>query len=195
MQRHRLIWLYLFAKTDLFNGQPKNMLHIAPERQLSQLFQRTAYLDYLSGDLFDPSAMVRIDVTSIQYPDNAFDVIYCSHVLEHVLDDRKGMREIFRVLKPGGWAILQVPVTAQLTFEDTAVIRPEDRERVFGQYDHVRQYGPDYADRLAEAGFSVRVDGFVRGLGKRTVKRFGLAVDENVYFCRKSRVASSASPP
>jgi SAM-dependent methyltransferase len=162
------MWLYLTQKTNLFDGKQKKMLHVAPEPELSRLIQKAAYIDYLSADLFAPDIMVKVmvkmDITDIQYPDNTFDVIYCSHVLEHVPDDRKAIREFFRVLKDGGWAIVQVPIIADTTFEDLTVINPKERERLFGQFDHVRRYGPDYKDRLTEAGFSVTVDPFVREL-------------------------------
>jgi len=186
MQRHRLIWLYMNRKTDLFNGSQKKMLHIAPEPQLARLFQKVHYIEYLSADLGSPNAMVKLDITDIQYSDNTFDVIYCSHVLEHVPDDNKAMREFHRVLRPGGWAILQVPITVVATFEDATVNSDEQRERLFGQYDHVRRYGLDYKNRLMDAGFSVSVDGFVRELGDKVVRRFGLIRDEDVYFCRKT---------
>jgi SAM-dependent methyltransferase len=129
--------------------------------------------------------MVKMDITDIQYPDDTFDVIYCSHVLEHVQDDRKAIGEFYRVLKPGGWAILQVPITADTTFEDPKIINPKERERLFGQYDHARRYGPDYKDRLMEPGFSVTVDGSVRGLDNQAIRRFGLMRNEDVYFCQK----------
>jgi Methyltransferase domain len=185
LERHRLIWLYMNRKTDLFDGNQKKMLHVAPELQLSRLFQKAEYIDYLSADLSAVNAMVQMDVTDIHYADNSFDVLYCSHVLEHVPNDRRAMREFRRVLKPNGWAILQVPITAGITSEDPAVITPEERERFFGQDDHVRQYGSDYKDRLIEAGFSVVVDEFVRELEAGSIRRFGLKRDEDVYFCRK----------
>jgi SAM-dependent methyltransferase len=96
----------------------------------------------------NPRAMVRMDITDIQYPKDTFDVIYCSHVLEHVVDDRKAMREFHRVLRPDGWALLLVPITVEKTFEDPSVTDPEERLSVFGQEDHVRCYGPDYVERL-----------------------------------------------
>jgi predicted SAM-dependent methyltransferase len=101
--------------------------------------------------------MVRMDIMDIRYPDQHFDVIYCSHVLEHVEDDRKAMREFHRVLRSDGWAILLVPITARETFEDPSITTPEERLKTFGQEDHVRRYGPDYADRLRDAGFRVEV--------------------------------------
>jgi SAM-dependent methyltransferase len=189
------MWLYLTQKTNLFDGKQKKMLHVAPEPELSRLIQKADYINYLSADLFAPELMVKVmvkmDVTDIQYPDNTFDVIYCSHVLEHIPDDRKAMREFCRVLKAGGWAILQVPITANATFEDPTVISPKERERLFGQNDHVRRYGPDYKDRLIEAGFSVTVDPFVRELDSRTIKCLGLMRDEDVYLCRKEAITQA----
>jgi len=140
--------------------------------------------------------MVKMDITKIEYSDNVFDVIYCSHVLEHVDDDRKAMRELYRVLKPGGWAILQVPfpettlhieepIEDELTFEDPTIISDEERLRHYGQVDHVRRYGSDYQDRLKDAGFIVKADEFVRELNSRTVQRLGLMLTEDIYLCRK----------
>jgi SAM-dependent methyltransferase len=179
------MWLYFTQKTNLFDGKQKKLLHVAPEPELSGLIRKADYIDYLSADLFDPDVMVKMDITDIQYPDNTFDVIYCSHVLEHVPDDRKAMSEFYRVLKAGCWAILQVPITASTTLEDPTAITPKEREQLFGQRDHVRRYGPDYKDRLTEVGFSVTVDPFVRELDDSTIKRLGLKRDEDVHFCRK----------
>jgi SAM-dependent methyltransferase len=186
LERHRLMHLYMTQRTDLFNGQRKRMLHVAPEPELSEWFRKTEYIDYVSADLFNPRAMVRMDITDIQYRDNTFDVIYCSHVLEHVLDDKKALHEFWRVLKIGGWAILQVPITSEVTFEDPTITSPEERERLFGQHDHVRRYGPDYLDRVVGVGFSVTVDSFARELDESTVSRYGLMRSEDVYFCRKT---------
>jgi SAM-dependent methyltransferase len=188
--RHRLVCMYLSERTALFDGRPKTMLHISPEPELSWKFKRARGIEYVSADLDSPEAMVQMDITDIPYSDETFDVIYCSHVLEHVEDDRTAMRELFRVLKAGGWAILQVPIMADATLEDPTVVSREDRLRVFGQADHVRRYGPDYADRLAAAGFSVSVDGFARELDDRVATRLGLNRSENVFFCRKTRSTS-----
>jgi SAM-dependent methyltransferase len=185
--------MYMVQKTDLFHDVSKKMLHVAPEDQLSRLLEKTDSIDYLSSDLSSPTVMVKMDITDIQYPDNSFDVICCSHVLEHVEDDRQAMRELYRVLKPGGWAILQVPISGDTTFEDPSITSATARERLFGQNDHVRRYGRDYKDRLAGAGFSVSVDGFVRELSDHDVTRLGLIRSEDVYFCRKE--VSKLEPP
>ncbi len=128
LERDRLLTLYIRKETDLHDGRPKRILHIAPEPYLARLFRAAENVDYLSGDLMDVNAMVRMDITDIQYPDNSFDVVYCSHVMEHVPDDRRAMRELCRVLVPEGWAILQVPITAETTFEDPSVTDPRERD-------------------------------------------------------------------
>jgi hypothetical protein len=183
--RHRTTFIYFKERTNLFDGKPKRMLHVAPEC-LAEKFRKARYIDYLSADL-DPvttGAMVKMDITDIHYPDNSFDVIYCSHVLEHVPEDRKAMRELARVLKPTGWAVLAVPIMRQETFEDPKITSPADRLRVYGQEDHVRAYGQDFADRLRESGFDVTVDPFARGLSEEMVQRYGLS-REDIYFCHK----------
>ncbi|MEE8105925.1 MAG: methyltransferase domain-containing protein [Planctomycetota bacterium] len=156
VERHRLLWLHL-KDTDLFDGSRKTVLHVAPERALEPIFRAHLGDAYLTADLSNPRAMVKMDVTKIAYPDASFDVIYCSHVLEHVPDDHAAMREFHRVLKPSGWAILLVPVTVAQTEEDLAITDPAERLRRYGQDDHVRRYGPDFKDRLEAAGFQVTV--------------------------------------
>ena len=157
MPWHRLAWLFFQNKTSLFDGSPKRLLHIAPEPELAKRVLAVKGLDYLPVDLDPrrPYVKERMDITEIEYPDHSFDGILCSHVLEHVPDDRKAMREFQRVLKPGGWALIMVPLQLNPTVEDPTCTDPRERERRFGQFDHVRIYGPDLADRLSEAGFSV----------------------------------------
>ncbi len=153
-------------------------------------------LDYVSAGLDSPLAMVKMDITNIAYGDNSFDAILCVHVLEHVMDDQTAMSELFRVLKPGGWAILQSPIdlNRDKTFEDPNIVLPEDRERIFGQNDHVRIYGRDYEDRLAKAGFALKVDSYVKDLGPVLIKKYGLAKDEDIYLCSKPNHQSLGMP-
>lgn len=184
LERHRLLWLYLHEQTNIFKDQIK-LLHVAPEYSLSRKLQFSPNIDYLSGDLYNP-AMVKLDITNIQFDDHTFDVVICNHVLEHVPDDRKAMREIFRVLKPGGWAILQVPIKRnQMTFEDSSITSPEDRLRYFGQADHVRYYGKDYVDRLAEAGFKVKEDEYLTTIPQEIRDKYRLPTRGYIYFCIK----------
>jgi SAM-dependent methyltransferase len=184
LERHRLVWLFFKRMTNLFDGSPKKMLHIAPEREFEMRFRRIPTLDYLTADLNDPGAMVRMDITDIRYPDNSFDVIYCSHVLEHVPDDRKAMRQFNRVLKPNGWAVFLVPVKVEKTIEDPSITDPAQRERLFGRYDHLRRYGPDFAGRLAEAGFNVTTFASADLVSAGGIIRLGLKA-EQLFFCKK----------
>ena len=156
LERHRLFWLYVQTRTDLFDGRPKRVLHVAPEACFTDRLSKRLGPGYLTADLLDARAKVRMDVTAIEFPDDTFDVIYCSHVLEHIPDDRRAMRSFAASSSPTGWAVLLVPVTAPRTFEDPTITDPAERLRLFGQEDHVRRYGPDYVDRLEESGFDVR---------------------------------------
>jgi SAM-dependent methyltransferase len=186
LERHRLLWLYFINETDLFDPPRKKMLHIAPEECFSERLKKNRNIDYLTADISN-RAMVKMDIMDIGYPDGAFDVIYCCHVLEHVEDDRKAMRELARVLKPGGWAVLQVPLEAVRTFEDPAVTDPLERERLFGQSDHVRVYGPDYKERLEESGFKVTVVDYYNRFDEATLGKFALRYErDDIYLCRLS---------
>jgi SAM-dependent methyltransferase len=186
LERHRLLWLYVSGRTDLFDGRPKKVLHVAPEPCFRRRFRQRIGDGYITADLFDATAMVKMDIMDINYPDQSFDVIYCSHVLEHVRDDRKAMREFHRVLRNTGWAILLVPITAARTLEDPAITTPEGRLRAFGQSDHLRRYGPDYADRLREAGFRVTVVGSTDLVPNDDIVRMGLTpVSGEIYLCTK----------
>ncbi len=185
LERHRLLWLYLHQQTDLFDGRHKKLLHVSPEYVIGTRLKTQPGIDYLSCDLESKQAMVQMDITDIHLSDNTFDVIICNHVMEHIPDDRLAMSELFRVLKPGGWAILQTPISGDTTFEDAAVQTPEDRLRHFGQRDHVRIYGRDYQERLGSVGFDVKVDGYVRSLDPAVVVSHGLDSDEDVYYCGK----------
>lgn len=184
LERHRGLWLYLHRKTDILQRKAR-ILHFAPEHQLQQIFKTNPNLDYLSADLDMPTAMVKMDITNITLPDNSFDVIICNHVLEHVPDDRKAMREMYRVLKPGGWAILQTPMSAlPHTVEDLTITDPRERERLFGQDDHVRTYGADKKDRLEEAGFRVVLDKFLFEMPPGEITRYAISREDIWVACK-----------
>jgi SAM-dependent methyltransferase len=184
LERHRLVWLYFQRQTNLFDGREKRVLHIAPELCLETRLKPLFGDAYITADLLNPRAMVMMDITDIQYPDESFDVIYCSHVLEHIVDDHKAMQEFQRVLKPGGWALPLVPITAKTTIEDPAVTDPQERLRLYGQEDHVRRYGLDYADRLRAAGFEVSVSLPGDFLEADEIERMVLGA-RHVFFCQK----------
>jgi SAM-dependent methyltransferase len=163
------------------------MLHIAPEFCFEPVFKKMKNIDYLTADLYNSQAMVKMDITHIEYPDESFDIILCNHVLEHVLDDKKAMGEFYRVLKRDGWAILLVPIIGENTIEDPSIISPEERLKVFGQEDHVRQYGIDYIDRLRDAGFTVRITKVSDLVDHDEAIRLGLtnSARGEIYYCTK----------
>ena len=142
---------------------------------------------YLGTDFSGDDATERIDITDIQHDDDSFDVIYCSHVLEHIQDDRRAMAELYRVLKPSGWAVLQVPITADKTMEDAGVTDPESRLEQFGQQDHVRRYGPDFENRLLDAGFAVEKIGERDFLSEEERNRISVRTEAagDVFYCTK----------
>lgn len=187
LERHRLIWLYLREQTTFFSA-PQRVLHIAPEYCFLKLFKKQKNLDYTTADLISPWADVKMDVQAIPFPDSQFDVVICNHVLEHVDSDYKAMQEIRRVLKPGGFAILQVPMDLSMerTLEDPAFNTPELREKHYQQRDHLRLYGRDYGNRLRNAGFIVDENDYVKTLPANLVERYALPKDEILYVCGKA---------
>jgi SAM-dependent methyltransferase len=172
-------------RTDLLNGQPKRFLHVAPECCLSQRLQAVPHLTYISGDHDPALAMTFLDLTDIKFPNGYFDAIFCSHVLEHVLDDRKAMRELRRVMAPRGWAVVMVPITAPATYEDARITDPSARAKAFGQRDHVRRYGPDFVDRLKESAFEVEQISPEQIVRVDDMRRMAIAAGERIFFCRK----------
>lgn len=186
LERHRLMWLYLKERTTFFSKNQK-VLHIAPEYCFLKLFGQMKNIHYTTADLISPWAKVKLDVQNMPLPDNGYDVIFCNHVLEHVPSDLKAMSELYRVMKPGGFGIFQVPLDTKIdkTLEDSAINIPELREKHYGQRDHVRLYGTDYAQRLRSVGFDVTEDDFVNQLDSALVARYCLPKDEILYICRK----------
>lgn len=185
-ERHRLIWLFLEAKTDLWDGAEKSLLHIAPEVCLEPSLRNRLKEGYITADLHNPAALVEMDITDINYENGSFDVIFCSHVLEHVENDKKALTEFLRVLKPTGWAMLLVPITATETYEDSTITAPQQRLQEFGQTDHVRRCGHDYIDRIREAGFEVRSFKAPDLLPEADLERYGLASKaDEVFYCTK----------
>lgn len=186
LERHRLLWLYLQEKLNISNSRIK-LLNIAPDYVTQNKLKKLANIDYLSVDLDSPLAMQKVDLTRIPFEDNLFDAIICYHVLEHIEDDVKAMSELFRILKPGGWAILQTPLDGERekTFEDFNITSPLERKKIFGQEDHVRIYGKDYFVRLKEAGFVVTEDSFIEKFSHSEIEKFVLDKDEKIFFCTK----------
>lgn len=185
LERHRLMWLFLQRKTNFFTDNLK-VLHVAPEYCFIDRFEHMKNLDYITADLESPLAKVKMDVHDIPFPDNNFDVVFCNHVLEHVTDDVKVLKEFYRVMKPGGWAILVSPIDLKhdTTYEDPSITDPLEREKHFGQKDHVRMYGKDYKQRLELGGFKVTADRLAYEVSPEEKARYALP-DEEVFYCVK----------
>lgn len=188
LERHRLLWLWLQRESDLFERCPK-LLHVAPEVCLMRHL-RKAYkgheVDYVTADLESPLADMHFDIQQIPLADNSFDVIFCNHIMEHVEDDLRAMSELYRVMSRGGWGVVLSPVELerQHTFEDDTITDEAERTRIFGQYDHRRVYGQDYADRLRSVGFEVEDLDYAATFTADDRKRFALPVD-HLYIVRK----------
>ncbi len=187
LERHRLMWLYLKNKTDFFTKPNLKVMHIAPEQCFHKGFKKQENLDYTTGDLVSPIADLHFDLHNIPLADNQYEVIFCNHVMEHVEDDLRCMQELYRIMKPGGWGILQVPIdiTRDSTYEDKSITTPEERETHFWQYDHVRLYGTNYPNRLTEAGFRVETVDFKDEIGEALLERYRLQKNELLYVVHK----------
>jgi len=209
LERHRLLWLYLNEKTDFFKPEPVSdssvtntnriklrgteinsalkVLHFAPEQAFYKLFRNQKNLDYTTTDLFSPLADVKADICNLPFEDNQYDVILCNHVLEHIPDDTKAMQELYRVLKPGGMAILQIPqdLNRAVTFADDTITDQKKRAEIFGQYDHVRIYGRDYFDKLRSIGFTVVEEDYTNKIAPELVEKYCLAKGEIIPVCFK----------
>lgn len=188
LERHRLMWLYLKEKTPFFDKN-LDVLHIAPEACFIKRFEKIHGERYITADIESPLAKVKMDIHQIPFGPGSFDVVLCNHVLEHVNDDIKAMNEMRRVLRPGGFAILQVPFfnpVPDVTFEDATITGKREREKIFGQDDHVRKYGKDYPARIRAAGLEPVEDPYVNQMDEAARKRFGLVKGEMIYLGLKS---------
>lgn len=186
LERHRLLWLYFKQKTNLFTEE-LSLLHMAPEQPFIKRFRSLNNLKYVTADLLSPIADVKTDIRNMSFKDNSFDVFICNHVMEHIDEEQKALKEIYRILKPNGWAILQVPIDYSLdvTYEDESITDPKEREKHFGQYDHVRQYGKDYPEHIRKAGFKVIEDNFIKSFSDNEIERYRFDKNEIIYLCVK----------
>ncbi|HYM55265.1 MAG TPA: methyltransferase domain-containing protein [Solirubrobacteraceae bacterium] len=200
-ERHRLLIDFAHARTDLFT-EALSVLHVAPEYGLQRRLRRSSNLIYRSADLDSALAMDHVDLLDMPYPDGSFDVVICSHVLEHVADDRIALSEIRRVLTPEGRAILMSPIDEELaeTLEDPSVVDPAERDRVFGQSDHLRRYGRNFASCVATAGFAVDVVSHIDRFSPGEIARQGLRRDsttlfrnDDIFICRRAESSDGGS--
>lgn len=179
LERHRLLWLYLQNETDFFTAE-KSVLHFAPEQCFLKRFRALENLDYTTTDLLSPIADVKADICNLPFENDSYDIILCNHVLEHIPDDTKAMQELFRVIKPGGYGIFQIPqdLSRMTTFEDNTITDKKERAKIFGQYDHVRVYGHDYFNKLRDIGFMVNEEDYTARLTKEEISKYCLAQGE-----------------
>ena len=209
LERHRLLWLYLQNETDFFQSEldsdspvTKNkriklrdaetssalkVLHFAPEQEFYKRFKKQTNIDYITTDLLSPLADVKADICNLPFEDNTYDIIFCNHVLEHIPDDIKAMQELYRVLKPGGMGIFQIPqdLSRATTFSDDTIVNQKERAKIFGQYDHVRVYGSDYFDKLRSIGFKVIEEDYTNKIAPELVEKYCLAKGEIIPVCFK----------
>ena len=178
LERHRLLWLYLERETSFLTDSIK-VLHVAPEQVFYQKFRSFSHWDYTTTDLYSPLADVKADLSKLPFEDHAYDLILCNHVLEHIPDHLQALSELYKVLKKGGTLIAQVPLdlNREKTFEDPTITDPQERSRIFGQYDHVRIYGKDYSDFLNQTGFSSQCIPYTEQLTKKEIETYALQND------------------
>lgn len=191
LERHRTLWLWLLRESDIGRGAVAlpRLLHVAPEVALMRKFHKiyaAQPADYVTADLESPLADLHFDIQHIPLEDESFDVVICNHIMEHVEDDRLAMREILRIMRKGGWGVILSPVDLQRekTFEDDTITDEAERTRIFGQYDHRRIYGRDYAERLREAGFEVYECDYANLIPAKEKQLYALT-DEPLYIVRK----------
>jgi len=194
-ERTRHFWMYI-EKTGTLAARPR-MLHVAPERGLSDKLRAVLGRNYVSVDLSMQSADVKADITSLPFLDDSFELIYCSNVLEHVQDDHAAMAQLLRVLAPGGLAYLQVPVNGEVTKEDPSVVDPAERAQLFGQADHVRAYGRDFAARLQSVGFAVSPQVMPDSLAASSAQLTATNAHkkELIHLCHKGTARGGAARP
>ncbi|HPM30075.1 MAG TPA: methyltransferase domain-containing protein [Chryseolinea sp.] len=176
LTRHRHVWLFL--EEYLKAKQAVRILHFSPEKPIADRLVKREGVEYKTSQYDrNVSADYYLDIQAIDLPDNQFDIIICSHVSEHIPDDRKAMREVYRILKPGGIAIVLVPLwpsEKHATYENPAITDERDRIMHFGQYDHLRIYGLDVVDRLKEAGFKIEIIDMEKRIDELNSKRYRL---------------------
>ncbi|MDB4134163.1 class I SAM-dependent methyltransferase [Flavobacteriaceae bacterium] len=186
LERHRLLWLYLINETVLFEGKVK-LLHFAPEQAFYTRFKKLNNIQYDSIDINSPLAKIKADICDLPIKDNTYDFILCNHVLEHVLDDNKAMSELYRVLKKGGTGIFQVPIdmNRKKTFQDDSITDKLERNKIFGQYDHVRVYGKDYFNKLKNTGFKVKQIDYSKEFSDEEISKYSIIKGEIIPVCTK----------
>jgi len=189
--RDRLIKTFFDSNVNLSNSKIK-MLHIAPEPSLNNYLKKLPNIDYITAakyheGIYYPEDMVLVDLTDMHFSDSEFDFIICNHVLEHIDNDKLALSEIYRVLRKGGTAILQVPFSNKLseTYENPDIKTVKEREEHFGQFDHVRLYGKDYPNILSKAGFILNIYEAENIIDKTEIERLSIFKNEPLFVVTK----------
>ena len=188
LERHRLMWLFLKDNTNFFTATKKfKVLHIAPEQCFLDIFRKQQNLNYITSDLESPIADVKADICDLPFKENEFDIVFCNHVLEHISNDTKAIQELYRVLKPGGFGIFQIPqdLSKAITFEDSTITDRKERAKLFGQYDHLRVYGRDYFNKLRSIGFKVDEVDYTKKITLDKIEKYCLMKNEILPVCYK----------
>ena len=188
LERHRLMWLFLKDNTNFFTATKKfKVLHIAPEQCFLDIFRKQQNLNYITSDLESPIADVKADICDLPFKENEFDIVFCNHVLEHISNDTKAIQELYRVLKPGGFGIFQIPqdLSKAITFEDSTITDSKERAKLFGQYDHLRVYGRDYFNKLRSIGFKVDEVDYTKKITLDKIEKYCLMKNEILPVCYK----------
>jgi SAM-dependent methyltransferase len=182
----------LFLNNEIKWEKRIKLVHVAPEPLFYKYFKSNPFIEYYPIDLNPvknnyPKDTIEMDITDLKFENDSIDAILCSHVLEHVPEDSKAMKEFYRVMKPGAWAIIQVPLNYNLekTYEDFSITDPKLREKHFGQDDHVRLYGRDYGVKLNDAGFKLNQIDYRNKIGDKLTLYYGLGLKDDIFFVNK----------
>lgn len=189
LERHRLLWMYFEKKTNLYQ-RPLKVLHVAPEDIFFNHFKKQQNIDYYPVDIYPnlyPNGTKYFDLLNPGADVEKYDVIICNHVFQYIEEDKRAMANIYKLMKPGGWGIMQVPINGKnpVTYEDASITDPLERLKAFGLKEHVRYYGLDYADRLRDAGFKVNVDDYTKEFSDKDNYKYGFWKGDAVYYCTK----------
>ncbi len=186
LERHRFLWLYLQHKMKITQQKNLSVLHFAPEKHLEHKLREISN-HYISADIEGDDVDINVDIINTPFKEENFNIILCSHVLEHVNDDRKALKELLKILKPDGRALIIIPVERETTFEDPSITEPEARLKIFGQRDHVRIYGEDFINRLIESGFKVLTYLPKDLFSEDELIKYGINIEsDRLYICKKS---------
>jgi predicted SAM-dependent methyltransferase len=186
LKRHRFIYLFL-EKIGLLKNPKLKVLHIAPEECFSKIFEKIWNKNYITADLNNKNVKIKMDITNIPFKNETFDFILCSHVLEHVENDKKAMSEFLRVLSKNGIVVIMVPIFGKETYENPKIKSPEERLKYFGQKDHVRKYGLDIIKKMEKIGFKVKIIIPKNILSQAEIKKYVLGPNHKIFLLYKNK--------